>query len=96
MYQIYASQVANIIAQENPNDGRSIIVGIALMKQNTKSKNEQEAEGSQEEMIGEKYLLDQVESMVRECRVWWSYCYMRGNIILLLFFNINKYTLRLT
>nr|CAG8600898.1 3196_t:CDS:2 [Entrophospora candida] len=65
LYQIYASQIANTIVQENPNEGRSIIVGIALMKKGTESMNEQE-----EEIIGGKYLLEQVELMVRECRVW--------------------------
>nr|CAG8604174.1 1889_t:CDS:2 [Entrophospora candida] len=66
LYQIYASQIANTIVQENPNEGRSIIVGIALMKKGTESMNEQEGE----EIIGGKYLLEQVELMVRECRVW--------------------------
>ncbi|CAJ0632832.1 2173_t:CDS:2 [Entrophospora sp. SA101] len=62
LYQIYASQIANTIVQENPNEGRSIIVGIALMKKGTESMNEQEGE----EIIGGKYLLEQVELMVRE------------------------------
>ncbi|CAG8731578.1 16143_t:CDS:2, partial [Acaulospora morrowiae] len=60
LYQIYASHIASIIKKESPSEGRSVVVGLALKKN----------VGTEEEEIIDKELFDQIEIMVKECRVW--------------------------
>ncbi len=65
LYQLYASHIATVIAAENPGDGRAVVVGLALMKN-----GENNGAGDQDEQIEDKELFEEVESMVKECRVW--------------------------
>jgi len=64
LYQLYASHIATVIATENSSDGRAVVVGLALMKNNDNDT------GDQDEEIGDKELFNEIESMVKECRVW--------------------------
>lgn len=63
LYQLYASHIATVIATENSGDGRAVVVGLALMKNSDDN-------GDQDEEIGDKELFNEIESMVKECRVW--------------------------
>jgi hypothetical protein len=65
LYQLYASHIATVIATENSGDGRAVVVGLALMKNSGNDDN-----GNQDEEMGDKELFNEIESMVKECRVW--------------------------
>ncbi|GES93692.1 proteasome assembly chaperone 3 [Rhizophagus clarus] len=65
LYQLYASHIATVIATENSSDGRAVVVGLALTKNNDNNDN-----GDQDVEIGDKELFNEIESMVKECRVW--------------------------
>ncbi|CAG8440063.1 350_t:CDS:2 [Funneliformis caledonium] len=65
LYQLYASHLATMIAADNPSDGRSVVVGLALKKN-----GENNDTVDQDEQVGDKELFEEVVSMVKECRVW--------------------------
>lgn len=66
LYQLYATNIFSIIASEKgPNDGRSLLVGLAL-----KSNNKDSKEDTYDDSSFDKELFEQVESMVKECKVW--------------------------
>ncbi|CAG8491711.1 5891_t:CDS:2 [Cetraspora pellucida] len=56
LYQLYALHIATIIANENPNDRRSVVIGLAL-------KN-----AVDDKDVDNKELIDCIELMVRECK----------------------------
>ncbi|CAI2173867.1 20358_t:CDS:2 [Funneliformis geosporum] len=58
LYQLYASHLATVIAADNPMDGRSVVVGLALKK------------SGDDDEVGNKEVFEEVVSMVKECRVW--------------------------
>ncbi|RIA96319.1 hypothetical protein C1645_815485 [Glomus cerebriforme] len=64
LYQLYASHIATVIATENSGDGRAVVVGLALMKNKDNNSTDDQDE------IGDKELFEEIESMVKECRVW--------------------------
>ncbi|CAG8730542.1 4950_t:CDS:2 [Racocetra persica] len=57
LYQLYALHIATIIANENPNDRRSVVIGLAL-------KNAVDGKDVDKELI------DCIELMVKECKIW--------------------------
>ncbi|KAF0475976.1 putative Proteasome assembly chaperone 3 [Gigaspora margarita] len=58
LYQFYALHIATIIANENPNDRRSVVIGLALK------------DAVNGEDVDNKEIINCIELMVRECKVW--------------------------
>ncbi|RHZ88083.1 hypothetical protein Glove_26g167 [Diversispora epigaea] len=68
LYQLYATNFSTIISSENPNEGRSLLIGLAL-KVNKKNNNNNN-DNIDDEFEFDKELFEQVELMVKECKVW--------------------------
>ncbi|CAG8457256.1 1033_t:CDS:2 [Ambispora leptoticha] len=79
-YQVYASLITSLIAQDNPKETREIIVGLALLKTQNKIKKSSpndhtinlnnDGGDDDDDTTIDKELFHEVSAMIRECRVW--------------------------
>lgn len=70
LYQVYASHVSQMIVHQNPQEGRPVVLSLALSIQEPDMEHSVSQAQEQEQRQLDRDLFENVVDMVNECCVW--------------------------
>jgi len=69
LYQVYASHISQMIVHQNPHEGRSVVLSLALSIQEPDMEHSVSAQEQDQRQL-DRDLFENVIDMVNECCVW--------------------------
>ncbi|KAF9324664.1 hypothetical protein BG006_000339 [Podila minutissima] len=70
LYQVYASHISQMVVHQNPQEGRPVVLSLALSIQEPDMEHSVSQAQEQEQRQLDRDLFENVVDMVNECCVW--------------------------